>query len=149
MNIKNIYQKIKVEIDEKLIKDKKIKDKIDLKKSIRIMLENSIIQDKNIDKYESIYNSLKPDIQTSFREHLQKVEEMLNAETVIKTEIINNENKNNENMNNTKQTDTVEPNEKNQKSNDMNNNNLNYHPDKDNNLNEKKIKPPEIKNITL
>ena len=80
------------------------------------MLENSIIQDKNIDKYESIYNSLKPDIQTSFREHLQKVEEMLNAETVIKTEIINNENKNNENMNNTKQTDTVEPNEKNQKS---------------------------------
>ena len=149
MQLKNIYQKIKVEIDEKLIKDKKIKDKIDLKKSIRIMLENSIIQDKNIDKYESIYNSLKPDIQTSFREHLQKVEEMLNAETVIKTEIINNENKNNENMNNTKQTDTVEPNEKNQKSNDMNNNNLNYHPDKDNNLNEKKIKPPVIKNITL
>ena len=117
---KNFYRKIKVEIDEKLVKGNKIKDKNVLKKSIRKIIETSIIQDKNKDKYETLYNSLKPDIRKSFREKFLKVEEMLNEETYIKSENKKNEYNNNENMNNTKPTDTVEPNENNTNSNEIN-----------------------------
>ena len=82
----------KKEID-KTVKDvNKKMDKNELKKGIRKIIETSIRQDNDIKKFETIFSSLNPKIQTAFRNKLKKIEEILNKEAYIKTQTSKDEN---------------------------------------------------------
>ena len=97
MKLEEIQQKLKVEIDEGIFDINKIKDKNELRKTIQTKIKNSIIQDKDVEKMKTIYQSLNPKVQESLQDNLKKFEDFLTEETVLKTEITKNENENEKN----------------------------------------------------
>ena len=62
----------------------------DIQKTIRNIMETSIKQNEDIKQIECIYKSLNPNSQITLQKRLEKIEEKLNDDTYLKTQIIKN-----------------------------------------------------------
>ena len=71
MKLESVRNKFKIEVDKTFKDIKKKMDKKELKNEIRKIIQNSIRQDDDIKKYETLYNSLNPKSQTTIRDKIK------------------------------------------------------------------------------
>jgi hypothetical protein len=126
MKLESIRNKFKIEVDKTFKNISKKLNKNELKNEIRKIIQTSIRQDNDIKKYETLYNSLNPNSQTTIKAKIKTIEEVLNEETYLKTQILENENNKNKKIDANKPTDVVVV--------------------KDNNINLNEAKPEDKKN---
>ena len=86
-----LKKKSKEEIDKKILQENNTNNNLnknDLQKSIRNILETTVNNQKDIKEIKDIYNSLNEKFKKSLNDSLMKLEEELNKETYLKTEIL-------------------------------------------------------------
>ena len=110
MKIDEILQKFKGIIDTGILDFNNIKDENTLKTSIRESIKTYIRQSYNVKKLDKMYHGLNPENKASIDDRVKQLEEKLNEETYLKTQIISNENenKNNKNIHTRKIMDSIE-----------------------------------------
>ena len=91
--LENLKKKSKEEIDKKILQGNNITNNLnmnknELKKSIRNILQTTANKQLDIKEIENIYNSLNEKSKMSLNNSLNKLEEELNKETYLKTEIL-------------------------------------------------------------
>ena len=149
MKLESIRNKFKIEVDKTFKNISKKLNKNELKNEIRKIIQTSIRQDNDIKKYETLYNSLNPNSQTTIKAKIKTIEEVLNEETYLKTQILENENNKNKKIDTNKPTDVAVVKENNINLNEAkpedkkNNNNTEEHKDDIN----KDIKSKSVKII--